>query len=533
MSPDETLDLFPVRTERRLEPHAPLAERMRPRQLEDLVGHEELLAPGRPLHTLVSQGALPSILLWGPPGSGKTTLAWILGEAQDARLIPLSAVTAGVPEIRKAVEAARRSRQRTLLFIDEIHRLNKAQQDALLPHVETGVVTLVGATTENPSFSVIAPLLSRCRVIPLESLGAKAISAVLDRALADDERGLGASGLELSDEAREALILASQGDARRALGILEAGATLHLSSGERAKPLSRETVREAGGRIALRHDRDGEEHFNVVSALIKSLRASDPDAALHYLARLLEAGEDALYVSRRLVIFASEDVGNADPSALGLAVATHQAVERIGMPEGRIPLAQATTYLACAPKSNASYIALAQATAALVAAESLHSIAGAGEPPPLVVPASAVRNTSLLQISTRRSARWGARIPASRNSAMIAPTRGSSCRPSSPPIRKSASGIAVAINPGSAIKAEIWATPISARSSPKALASKAGASTPFRKGRTSVFGPTAGRAASMAAARSCPLIAKIATSATPSPAPLSVAIAGRTVISSP
>jgi putative ATPase len=365
MSPDETLDLFPVRTERRLEPHAPLAERMRPRQLEDLVGHEELLAPGRPLHTLVSQGALPSILLWGPPGSGKTTLAWILGEAQDARLIPMSAVNAGVPEIRKAVEAARRSRQRTLLFIDEIHRLNKAQQDALLPHVEAGIVTLVGATTENPSFSVIAPLLSRCRVITLDTLGAEAISAVLDRALADDERGLGASGLELSDEAREALILASQGDARRALGILEASATLHLSSGERAKPLSRDTVREAGGRIALRHDRDGEEHFNVVSALIKSLRASDPDAALHYLARLLEAGEDALYVSRRLVIFASEDVGNADPSALGLAVATHQAVERIGMPEGRIPLAQATTYLACAPKSNASYIALAQATAAL------------------------------------------------------------------------------------------------------------------------------------------------------------------------
>jgi putative ATPase len=358
MSADETLDLFPERAARNLEPHAPLAERMRPRRLEELVGHDALLAPGRPLHTLLQGPSLPSLLLWGPPGSGKTSLAWILGERADARLVPLSAVTAGVPDIRKAVESARRTRLRTLLFIDEIHRLNKAQQDALLPPVEAGTVTLIGATTENPSFSVIAPLLSRCRVIVLEALPLAALEQVIERALGDRVRGLGATPIDVPEDARRALILASQGDARRLLGTLEAAASIHLASGKRALPLDLETVAAAVGREALRHDRDGEEHFNVVSALIKSLRSSDPDAGLHYLARLIEAGEDPLYVARRLVIFASEDVGNADPTALSLALAAHQAVERIGMPEGRIPLAQVTTYLACAPKSNAAYRAL-------------------------------------------------------------------------------------------------------------------------------------------------------------------------------
>ncbi|MBK7947325.1 MAG: replication-associated recombination protein A [Deltaproteobacteria bacterium] len=367
MGADETLDLFPERAARTLELHAPLAERMRPRRLEELVGHEALLAPGRPLHTLLQGPSLPSILLWGPPGSGKTSLAWILGERADARMVPLSAVTAGVPEIRKAVESARRTRLRTLLFIDEIHRLNKAQQDALLPPVEVGTVTLIGATTENPSFSVIAPLLSRCRVVVLEALSLAALESVIDRALADPERGLGRTPLEVPEDARRALIRASQGDARRLLGTLEAAASIHLASARRALPLDLETVAAAVGRDALRHDRDGEEHFNVVSALIKSLRSSDPDAALHYLARMVEAGEDPLYVARRLVIFASEDVGNADPAALPLALAAHQAVERIGMPEGRIPLAQAVTYLACAPKSNAAYQALGRALEDLTA----------------------------------------------------------------------------------------------------------------------------------------------------------------------
>lgn len=367
MGADDTLDLFPEKTPRTLEPHAPLAERMRPRSLEELFGHEALLAPGRPLEILLQGRALPSLILWGPPGSGKTSLAWLLGERADARLVPLSAVTAGVPEIRKAVEGARRTRLRTLLFIDEIHRLNKAQQDALLPPVEAGTVTLIGATTENPSFSVIAPLLSRCRVIVLEELSRAALERVLERALADPVRGLGATPIEVPEDVRRALLRASQGDARRLLGTLEAAASIHLASAKRALPLDLDTLAAAVGRTTLRHDRDGEEHFNVVSALIKSLRASDPDAALHYLARMVEAGEDPLYVARRLVIFASEDVGNAEPAALALALAAHQAVERIGMPEGRIPLAQAVTFLACAPKSNAAYRALGLALEDLTA----------------------------------------------------------------------------------------------------------------------------------------------------------------------
>ncbi len=359
------MDLFPDRPKRRVDPRAPLADRMRPRSFDELLGQPHLTGSGSALRSLLASEELPSLILWGPPGSGKTTLAWLLADAPGSRMEPLSAVTSGVKEIREAVERARRVALRTILFIDEIHRLNRAQQDVLLPHVEAGTVTLIGATTENPSFTVNAPLLSRCRVITLEPLDDEAIARTLERAVADPDRGLGRGGLVLGPGVVGAIVQAAEGDARRALGLLEAAAAVHRQGDTPDAPLSPETVRLAAGRRLLLHDRDREEHFNVVSAFIKSLRASDPDASLYYLARMLEAGEDPLYPARRLVIFASEDVGNADPVALQVATSTYLAVERIGMPEGRIPLAQATTYLACAPKSNASYAALGRAQEAL------------------------------------------------------------------------------------------------------------------------------------------------------------------------
>ena len=364
----ETGDLFATRADpearRRL---TPLAERMRPRSLDEVVGQAQLLAPGAPLRVLLAGGELPSLILWGPPGCGKTTLARLLALAAGARFLALSAVLAGVKEVREAVASAALDRaqgRRTVLFVDEIHRFNRAQQDALLPHAEQGTVTLIGATTENPSFEVNAPLLSRCRVLTLRPLSDDEICTLLRRALADADRGLGRTGVRVDDEALRAVAGACDGDARRALGVLEDAVALHASRGGDA-PLAAEAIREAAGRRILVHDRDREEHYNVVSALIKSLRASDPDAGLYWLARMLEAGEDPLFVARRLVILASEDVGNADPAALPLATATFLAVERIGMPEARIPLAQAVTYLACAPKSNASYAALGRASEAV------------------------------------------------------------------------------------------------------------------------------------------------------------------------
>lgn len=341
----------------------PLAERMRPRALDEVVGQAHLLAPGAPLRALLDAGELPSLLLWGPPGCGKTTLARLLAEAARARFQPLSAVLAGVKEVREIVAAATLDRsqgRRTVLFVDEIHRFNRAQQDALLPHAEQGTVTLLGATTENPSFEVNAPLLSRCRVLTLRPLDASALREILTRALGDSERGLGRSDIRADDGVLDAIAAACDGDARRALGLLEDAVALQAGA-ESGNALTIETVRRAAGRRILAHDRDRDAHYDVVSALIKSLRASDPDAALYWMARMLEAGEDPCFVARRLVIFASEDVGNADPDALPLATASYLAVERIGMPEGRIPLAQAVTYLACAPKSNASYVALGRA----------------------------------------------------------------------------------------------------------------------------------------------------------------------------
>ncbi len=366
MPPEDSLELFPEREPElaAFDPRAPLAERMRPRSIDEIVGQRQLVGPDGPLRALAESGELPSFILWGTPGCGKSPLARLLAHAAKLRVEALSAVMAGVKEIRAAVERARRERavQRgTALFLDELHRLNRAQQDALLPHVEAGIVTLIGATTENPSFEVIAPLLSRCRVYTLSRLAEPELVELVERAAADTERGVG--GQPLADEVAAAIAHAADGDARRALSLLEAATSLHRSRAPGTASLALDTVREVAGRQLLVHDRDREEHYNIASAFIKSLRASDPDAALYWAARLLEAGDDPLFVCRRMLIFASEDIGNADPRALTLATATYQAVERIGMPEGRIPIGQAITYLACAPKSNAAYRAIDAALA--------------------------------------------------------------------------------------------------------------------------------------------------------------------------
>jgi len=332
---------------------------MRPQSLEEFVGQEHLVGEGRLLRRSIESDSLPSIVLWGPPGSGKTTLARLIARTTKSHFTPLSAVTAGVADLRRVVDEARKrlsfSSQRTILFIDEIHRFNKAQQDAILPHVEEGVITFIGATTENPSFEVISPLLSRARTFRLEPLSAEHLRTVVARALEDSERGLGALNVSIEEEALAQLVAIASGDARIVLNALELAATAIPADADGTRRLDTEAINEALQQRTLLYDKAGDQHYDLISALHKSLRDSDPDAGLYWMGRMIEAGEDPLYVARRLMRFASEDVGMADPQALTIAVAAQQAVHFVGLPEANLALAQLVVYLATAPKSNSLY----------------------------------------------------------------------------------------------------------------------------------------------------------------------------------
>ncbi|HEX6938372.1 MAG TPA: replication-associated recombination protein A [Longimicrobiales bacterium] len=346
-----------------VDPGAPLAARMRPRTIEEFVGQEHILGPGRALRELIERDEVGSLILWGPPGSGKTTLARIVAERTRAVFVPFSAVTEGVARVREILREAEARRQaggaRTILFCDEIHRFNKAQQDAFLPHVEAGTISLIGATTENPSFEVNGALLSRSRVFVLEPLGEEHLVVILRRALADAERGLGGRGLAVDDDAIALIAREADGDARRALNALETAATLAGGTGR----ITAETAREALQRRFARYDKGGEEHYNLISALHKAVRGSDPQGALYWLARMLDGGEDPLYIARRLVRMAIEDIGLADPQALQIALAARDAYQFLGSPEGDLALGEAAVYLATAPKSNRLYLALGEAMA--------------------------------------------------------------------------------------------------------------------------------------------------------------------------
>jgi putative ATPase len=358
---NEPLDESPSEAEMRAKP---LAERMRPRTLEEFVGQEKIIGQGRALRRMIEEDRLQSLILWGPPGSGKTTLARIIAATTAARFIPFSGVTSGIKEVREVMSEAdayrKRSNRRTVLFVDEIHRFNKAQQDAFLPYVERGTIILIGATTENPSFEVNSALLSRSKVFVLEALDADDLLAILKRAIDNPARGFD-SPVIASDEVLRAIAVYASGDARIALNTLELAVSIAEADATGAKIITADILREAMQRAALKYDKDGEEHFNLISAFIKSIRNSDPDAAVYWLARMIEGGEDPMFIARRIVIHASEDIGMADPQALIHSVAAMQAVHFVGFPEARLILAQATIYLATAAKSNAVLVAINEA----------------------------------------------------------------------------------------------------------------------------------------------------------------------------
>ncbi|MDJ0783568.1 MAG: replication-associated recombination protein A [Desulfosarcinaceae bacterium] len=364
------MDLFEYQAQQSGADERPLAERLRPRSLAEFCGQSKIVGAGSFLRQAIESDRIFSMILWGPPGCGKTTLAHIIARETKAHFVHFSAVLSGVKAIRAVISAAQEQRrlyrQRTLLFVDEIHRFNKSQQDAFLPHVESGLITLIGATTENPSFEVISPLLSRCRVIPLEALDKADMADLVQRALTDPDRGLGRLNLEIDSDARDHLIRIADGDARALINNLEIAANLVIGSrtpdsGATAR-IELAAVEAAFQHKALNYDKGGEQHYNIISAFHKSMRGSDPDAALYWLARMLSAGEDPLYVARRMVRFASEDVGNADPYALRMALSAMDAFRFIGRPEGELCLAQAAVYLACAPKSAAVYKAYKRAS---------------------------------------------------------------------------------------------------------------------------------------------------------------------------
>ena len=359
------MDMFEQQAEEQKMQEAPLATRMRPTSLHTFVGQEHLIAPGHVLRRAIESGRIPSIILWGPPGSGKTTLAYIIANTTGSHFSPISAVSASVADLRRIIEEAKGRRQmnlqKTILFIDEIHRFNKTQQDAVLPFVEDGTITLIGATTENPSFEVTSPLLSRCRVLPLKPLTEDEIQVIITRALKDSLRGLGGLNVEIAPEALGNLTTLSNNDARVALNTLEMAALNTPPEADGKRYIALPTIEDALQHRALPYDKSGDQHYDFISALHKSMRGSDPDASLYWLARMLEAGEDPLYIARRLVRFASEDVGMADPQALVIAMAAQQAVHFIGLPEGNLALAEAVVYLATATKSNSLYEAYSRA----------------------------------------------------------------------------------------------------------------------------------------------------------------------------